>query len=230
MEKKSYLCATKLLIMKKILITLITLIMLTSALIPNSRNNLRNGDLLFNITDTTSASDFAKGIVGSTKGIDKAQVSHVAILCHEPEGWMVLEATGKHGVWMTPLDDYLAEADKDANGNPMVLVGRVKDDVDINQSITNAKAFIGCKYDFTFDPSDDEMYCSELVQKSYVDTSGNLIFNPIPMSFHDEEGRILPYWIHYYLERDLDVPEGEPGSNPGALSRDEKVEIIGSLK
>ena len=213
--------------MKKFLYTFIFATFMT--LEATAQMRLQHGDLLFNITDTTSASDFAKGIVGSTVGIDKARVSHVAILCKEQDKWCVLEATSKHGVRMTTLDNYIAEADKDAEGKPMVLVGRVNDNVDISQSIANAKAFIGCRYDFTFDPSDEEMYCSELVQKSFVDTEGNLIFQPIPMSFHDAEGRILPYWINYYLERDLDVPEGEPGSNPGALSRNEKVEIIGSL-
>ncbi len=200
--------------------------MLNTPLNSLAQNELHNGDLLFNVTDTTSASDFAKSIVGSTKGIDHLQVSHVAMVCIEDSGVYVLEATARHGVWMTPLADYLADADKDEDGRPMVLVGRVKEDFDVDATIRNAKAFLGLEYDFVFSPTDDEMYCSELVQKSYVDKEGKLIFGTIPMSFHDEEGRILPYWIHYYLKRDLDVPEGEPGSNPGQLSRDSKVEIM----
>lgn len=215
-------------IIERWLVTITFLIYMTTPTL--AQKGLKHGDLLFNVTDTTSASDFAKGIVGSTRGIDKAQVSHVAIVCKEKEGIFVLEATSKHGVWMTPLADYLAEADKDSDGNPMVLVGRIKHGADIKKSVENAKAFIGLKYDFTFDPSDEEMYCSELVQKSYVDKKGNLLFEPIPMSFHDDEGRILPYWINYYLKRDLDVPEGEPGSNPGALSRNSLVDILGPLR
>lgn len=210
--------------MKTIFTLIIALFMMTQETIAQTK--LRNGDLLFNVTDTTTASQFAKSIVGSTKGLDNAQVCHVAIVCKEKDGLFVLEATNKHGVWMCPLKDYLDNADKDAEGNPMVFVGRVTGNVDVKKSIANAKRFIGCKYDFTFDPSDDEMYCSELVQKSYVEKNGELIFKPIPMSFHDEEGRILPYWINYYLERDLDVPEGEPGSNPGALSRDKRVKVM----
>lgn len=190
-----------------------------------AQSRLRHGDLLFNVTDTASASEFAKGIVASTKGIGKAQVSHVAIVCKEKGELFVLEATTKHGVWMCPLKEYLDGADKDKDGHPMVFMGRVKGNVDVKSSVERAKKFIGCKYDYTFDPSDDEMYCSELVQKSYVDKHGELIFSPIPMSFHDEEGRILKYWIDYYLERDLDVPEGEPGSNPGDLSRNPRVEV-----
>lgn len=191
-----------------------------------AQDNLRNGDLLFNVSDTTNASNFAKSIVSSTSGIDKLKVSHVAIVCKEDSGIFVLEATSKHGVWMCSLEDYLSEADKDENGVPMVFVGRVKKGLDVKATIRNAKSYIGKQYDYIFSPTDDEMYCSELVQKSYVDKKGNPIFEPIPMSFHDDRGRILPYWIHYFLKRDLDVPEGEPGSNPGALSRDKKIKVF----
>lgn len=210
--------------MIRIILTLIIAMLMTQETAAQRR--LRNGDLLFNVTDTASASDFAKSIVGSTSGLGQAQVSHVAIVCREHGKIFVLEATSKHGVWMCPLADYLEAADKDAGNHPMVMVGRVKGRVDLRTSIARAKQYIGRNYDFTFDPSDEEMYCSELVQKSYVDRDGSLIFQPIPMSFHDDEGRILPYWIDYYLKRDLDVPEGEPGSNPGALSRDARIQIL----
>lgn len=213
--------------MNKYLISLISFLMLTLPLRTIAQTELRHGDLLFNVTDTTTASEFAKSIVGSTRGIDKMKVSHVAIVCQEDSGTFVLEATARHGVWMTPLKNYFEAADKDEKGNPMVLVGHIKNqDADLITSVQNAKAFLGLKYDFTFDPSDDEMYCSELVQKSYVTTDGKLLFPTIPMSFHDEDGKILPYWINYYLKRNLDVPEGEPGSNPGQLSRDKNVEIL----
>lgn len=212
--------------MNKLIIVLISFFMLTTPLCTLAQTELQHGDLLFNITDTTNASEFAKSIVGSTRGIDQMKVSHVAIVCKEEGGTYVLEATAKHGVWMTPISCYFEEADKDSEGKPMVLIGRITNpDADLNTSVKKAKAFIGLKYDFTFDPSDEEMYCSELVQKSYVTTEGKLIFPTIPMSFHDEDGKILPYWINYYLKRNLDVPEGEPGSNPGQISRDKNVKI-----
>lgn len=193
-----------------------------------AQKHLRTGDLLFNISDTTSATDFAKSITASTNGLSQLQVEHVAIVCQEDSGTYVLEATSKHGVWMTRLSDYLANADHTKDGKPMVLVGRIsrKADIDIPTSIRRAKSFIGRKYDFLFSPTDDEFYCSELVQKSFVTHKGALIFSPIPMSFHDQDGQILPYWIDYYAKRNLDVPEGEPGSNPGQLSRDPRVHIF----
>ncbi|MBQ0048323.1 MAG: hypothetical protein KBT33_12630 [Prevotellaceae bacterium] len=210
---------------------LIPLVLLGSiSLNTNAQVELKNGDLLFNVTNVNEATDFSRSIVESTKGVNEAKVNHVAIVCQEDSGLFVIEATNKHGVWMCPIETYLDNADKTEDGRPMVIVGRVKADVDFAASIQNAKAYIGKNYDFIFSPTDEEMYCSELVQKSYVDKQGKLIFEPIPMSFHDEEGTILPFWFEYYEKRGLDVPEGEPGSNPGALSRDKNVEIIDTVE
>ena len=54
---------------------------------------------------------------------------------------------------------------------------------------------------------------------------GKLFFPPIPMSFHDDDGVITPFWSDFYSHRALDVPEGVPGTNPGELSRRKCVRI-----
>lgn len=46
------------------------------------------------------------------------------------------------------------------------------------------------------------------------------------MSFRDElTGEIHPTWEQYYAYFGLLVPEGEPGSNPGDISKDPRIEI-----
>jgi hypothetical protein len=37
------------------------------------------------------------------------------------------------------------------------------------------------------------------------------------------------YWSRHYAKRGLKVPEGEPGSNPGDLSRRPCVTLLGRL-
>lgn len=187
--------------------------------------DLRNGDLLFNVVDTASTSDFSRSIVRSTNHRQDVQVNHVAIVCLEDSGVYVLEATGLHGVWKCPVDTFMAHAGRSANGKPLVLHGRVKGNFDVETSIHKAKQHLGKRYDYLFSPSDDEFYCSELVQKSYVDKFGELLFPTIPMSFHDETGKVLQYWIDYYAKRGLAVPEGEPGSNPAGIMK--MVDIVG---
>ena len=73
---------------------------------------------------------------------------------------------------------------------------------------------------------DSAFYCSELVQKCYLDADGHEIFPAIPMSFHDKTGIVTPFWKDYYARRGLEVPEGEPGSNPGDLSRSRHLSIL----
>lgn len=195
-------------------------------LFSNAQTKYKNGDLLFNVVNMKKASEFSRSIVGSTHGIDEKNISHVAIVCKEDSGLFVLEATGRHGVWMCPLDSFLSKAHKDKDGKTLILHARVKGNIDIKTSVANAKRHIGKKYDYIFNDSDEEFYCSELVQKSFVDKKGNLIFQPIPMSFHDDAGNILPYWTTYYSKKGLVVPEGAPGSNPGALSRHKRTKIL----
>jgi hypothetical protein len=63
--------------------------------------------------------------------------------------------------------------------------------------------------------------------------NGATFFPETPMSFRDTEtGQIHPTWVQYYAYYGMPVPEGEPGSNPGELSLDSKIEIydvIGSI-
>ena len=100
-------------------------------------------------------------------------------------------------------------------------------------------------------PGDSAVYCSELVQMSFVfrgqrergaadgtdgtdctdgeDYAAEAVFATIPMSFHDSTGRVTEFWTKFYAARGLAVPEGEPGTNPGQLSRDPNVRILGRL-
>ena len=45
-----------------------------------------------------------------------------------------------------------------------------------------------------------------------------------------QSGRITPYWHDYYARQGLQVPEGEPGSNPGDLSRSAAICILGIVE
>ena len=67
------------------------------------------------------------------------------------------------------------------------------------------------------------------MQLAYVNKKGQPLFTTIPMSFHDQSGRITDYWTQFYAERGLEVPEGQPGTNPGELSQRSLVSIIGRL-
>ncbi len=175
---------------------------------------LCEGDLLFCVSPDGNA------ITDVTAGIDGRRIDHVAIVHHEKNATFALEAVHR-GVVLTPMDSFLLHRDS------LVLVGRLRDTVGVVASVQRALAFLGRPYDFFFMPDDSAFYCSELVQKCYRDAAGELVFPPIPMSFHDKTGKVTPYWKEYYARHGMEVPEGWPGSNPGQLSRSDKVCILG---
>lgn len=188
-----------------------------------SISDLCEGDLLFctnlqgnNITDVT-------------QGIGGLKIDHVAIFhritsdanAHKTQEY-ALEAIHK-GVCLTPIDSFMARRE-------MVVCARLKDTLGVAHSVERAMRYIGKPYDFNFMPDDSAFYCSELVQKCYKRHDGELIFKPIPMSFHDKSGKITKFWHDYYAKQNMKVPEGEPGSNPGDLSRSDAVMILGILR
>lgn len=176
---------------------------------------LQEGDLLFCCTVEPNA------ITDVTQGAQGMNIDHVGVV-HRIGGdkgpLYVIEAK-KPVVCLTPIDTFYRE-------NPHALVGRVNGDVDIRKSVRRCLMMVGKPYDDLYLPGDSAVYCSELVQLNYVDSEGNLVFDPVPMSFHDATGQVTDYWLKFYAERGMTVPEGAPGSNPGELSRRPRVSIV----
>ena len=177
---------------------------------------LQEGDLLFTCSEEPNA------ITQVTRGVDALPIDHVAVV-HRIGGesglLYVIEAV-KPVVRLTSIDDFVK-----ANG--MAIVGRVNGDLDVRNSVRRCLAMVGKPYDDLYQPGDSALYCSELVQMNYVNKCGDLIFDTVPMSFHDATGQITDYWRDFYSRRGMAVPEGAPGTNPGELSRRPQVNILG---
>ena len=180
-----------------------------------NRTNLCEGDLLF------CAKEASNPITEVTQGVSGMKIDHVAIVHKQANKTYALEAIHK-GVTLTPMDSFMARRE-------MVVAARLCDTLGVAQSVERALSFLGRPYDFNFMPSDSAFYCSELVQKNYRYSECQLVFKPIAMSFHDKTGKITDYWKEYYGRQGLTVPEGEPGSNPGDLSRSKAIQILGII-
>lgn len=184
--------------------------------LPLLSQQLREGDLLFCVADAGNA------ITAVTNGVEGLPVDHVGVV-HRIGGEQgllyVIEAI-KPVVCLTPIDTFLCR-------NNHVVVGRVNVDVDLPRSVRRCISMVGRPYDDLYLPGDSAVYCSELVQLCYVTAGGELVFDTVPMSFHDESGEITNYWRDFYARRGMTVPEGMPGTNPGELSRRPQVTIMG---
>ncbi|MBQ3730834.1 MAG: hypothetical protein II905_03680 [Muribaculaceae bacterium] len=197
-------------------IRILFLLLSACSVLTLSAVELLEGDLLFCCAESANA------ITEVTRGVRDLPIDHVAIV-HRiggDEGLLYVIEAKKPAVCLTPIDTFLQE-------NPGgVLVCRVNADVDIPRSVRRCLMMVGKPYDDLFLPGDSALYCSELVQLNYVDSQGELIFHPVPMSFHDETGQVTNFWRLFYARRGMSVPEGAPGSNPGELSLRPQITII----
>jgi hypothetical protein len=141
---------------------------------------------------------------------------------------MIVEAVSA-GVVETPLSKFL-ERSADGRGRPKVLVGRVDDAHQrlVPDAIDAASAFLGLPYDSIYVMDNSSFYCSELVYESFrLANGGEPVFDLAPMTFCDpESGQTFDPWKEYYEKLGVPIPEGEPGLNPGGISRSPAVRIV----
>ena len=179
-------------------------------------SKLRDCDLLFHVSTEENA------ITSVTEGTNQQKIDHVAIFLYLDNQPYVIEAI-EEGVVFTPLDSVLRR-------DGYHLVGRVRGTLDRASTLNRAKALLGRSYDHLYLSDNTPIYCSELVQLSFVRPDGKEVFGTIPMTFTNTDGSTLPYWTDFYAEHGMAVPEGQPGTNPGELSRRKCVKVKYMIK
>lgn len=182
-------------------------------------DKLERGDLLF-CYETDDDGGLGGAIAAVTEGAEQLNITHVAVMMDDVR---VLEATPRGGVRVINLSEFLKDAGSLPDGTPRVLASRLQDTTGVARSVERALTYVGRPYDFLYQPDDSAVYCSELVQLSFQRLDGTSVFEQQPMSFRDSTGEIAPYWVKLYADHQMEVPEGLPSTNPGALSRSSKV-------
>lgn len=176
---------------------------------------LAEGDLLFVLTN-----DPDDPVACATSRGQDLSTNHVGIVHYCDDGVTVVEAIPASGVTVTPLDTFLTRAQN------RVAVARLIDSCGVAAMVERALTYKGRPYDELFMLDEQEVYCSELVWLSYVRPDGSHVFDLAPMSFHDANGNLLPYWQEHYASRGLRVPSGALGTNPSLLSASPRLKII----
>ena len=195
----------------------IALLLTLCALCAGAQDQVMEGDLLFAYS-TTEGRAISDATVHDTT---TPPIYHVAIATWVGGSLYALEAIDE-GVALTPYDKF-RERTLSKGG---MLIGRLHDRSGVDQSVSNALEHLGKPYDDLYMIDTQEIYCSELVQLSYVNGQGQRLFPLINMSFHDQQGHILDYWREHYAKRGMAVPEGALGTNPAQIAHDPAVTIL----
>ncbi len=188
--------------------------------------NLHPGDILFQDLDCGAACDAIEAV---TEGVNGMDFSHCGIVAEIDGELRVVEAYGK--VQAVPIDSFLARS-RDAAGQPKILIGRTGDKALALQSAELSKKYIAKPYDNAFVMGDDAYYCSELVYECYKQANGGEVYFPLNTMTFKVPGTdtFMPFWTEYYHKLGMEIPEGDSGINPGAISRSEHLQIIGLNK
>lgn len=183
----------------------------------------QHGDFIF----TQIGSDH-NAISAVTEGYRGARVNHVGVVLENNKGTFILEAFPPE-VRVTQVEVFLRRSN-DISGSPRFIVGRLLNAFHplVPIAIKYGLSQRDIPYDDLYLTDENALYCSELVVDMFKSANGEKeFFVERPMSFRDKlTGQIHPAWVEYYAKFGMEVPEGEPGSNPGDISKDTRLEIV----
>ena len=186
-------------------------------------NDIENGDLIFVGAQTEELSGAINRV---TKISDKTNFDHVGLIEKTADSIFVLHAAPKGGSQREEIHHfYTTQTEK----NNQIIIYRLKKDYQstIPNAITEAKTMLGKPYNWLYILNNDELYCSDFVERAFRDDN---VFELIPMNFKNKEtGIIDDFWIDFYRKKGKEVPQDEPGTNPNQLATSEKLIKVGEL-
>jgi hypothetical protein len=186
----------------------------------------RPGDLLFQDLDCGPLCDAIERV---TTGFEGANFSHIGIVATKDTGNFVVIEAVSNGVVSTPLQTFL-DRSFDAKHRPKVVVGRLKMPYRhlISSALKEGLDLKGRPYDKEFATDNEAYYCSELIYEIFLRANDNEpVFKLQPMTFKNPNtGETLSAWKEYFSKLGISIPEGQPGINPGGISRSPVLTII----
>jgi len=187
---------------------------------------LREGDLLFQDLDCGAVCDAIEKVTTGYKG---ANFSHVGIAAKDVNHNFVVIEASQSGVRAVPLQTFLGRS-FDRQHRPKVVVGRLKPAFChlIPSVLKEASTLKSKPYDSLFIIDNDRYYCSELIYEIFLRANNNTpVFTLQPMTFKDPNtGVTLAAWQEYFSQLGASIPEGQPGINPGSISRSPVLTVV----
>ncbi len=185
---------------------------------------IQNGDLIFVGAQTEELSGAISRV---TKLSDQTNFDHVGLIEKTADSIFVLHAAPMGGSQREEIHHfYTSQTEK----NNQIVIYRLKSDVQatIPKAIIKAKTMLGKPYNWLYILNEDELYCSDFVERAFRDDK---VFELIPMNFKNKETSVIDtFWVDFYRKKGKEVPQDEPGTNPNQLATSEKLIRIGEFK
>ncbi len=189
-----------------------------------SLKNIQNGDLIFVGAQTEELSGAINRV---TKINDETNFDHVGLIEKTTDSIFVLHAAPMGGSQREEIHHfYTSQSEK----NNKIVIYRLQKEYQstISHAIKKAKTMLGKPYNWLYILNDDELYCSDFVERAFRDDK---VFELIPMNFKNKETGIIDnFWIDFYRKKGKEVPQDEPGTNPNQLATSDKLIKVGELK
>lgn len=204
--------------------SIVLLFLLCLSALPTSAAALRpvDGDLLF---VTAAGTGLSGAINDATARKDGPSFDHVAMVASDAGTQVALHADSE-GSRQQTLATFLADARaKQRQVHVYRLVPTQRGA--IADAIVQARSMLGKPYNKTYVQDDDSYYCSDFIERAF---RRHHVFATQPMNFaNPRTGEISAYWIAFYRERGMAVPQGLPGTNPNDMARAPVLRYIGML-
>ena len=188
-----------------------------------SASQLQPGDLLF----VSASQDGLSGAINdATARAGQISYDHVGLLAGQGDAADVLHAD-QEGSRAQPLSDFLREA---ADKQRQVDAYRLRDvqPAVIADGIATARGLLGKPYNATYVPNQDSLYCSDMIERAF---RAHGLFALQPMNFRNPDtGVIAQWWVDFYADHGMAVPQDVPGSNPNDMARSPVLQLLGEVQ
>ncbi|NJX15409.1 YiiX/YebB-like N1pC/P60 family cysteine hydrolase [Tamlana crocina] len=202
--------------------SILPLVLLLALQIHAQDFELKPGDLIFQTIDCGPLCNAINEVTEGYKGND---FNHVGMVVGQSGKLLILEASGAE-VKLTEFNDFAKKSHA-----PMYL-GRLKKRFRkfIPAAISFGLEQLGTPYDDAYVYNNGKYYCSELIYDCFLDAKGKPLFKLYPMTYKSPDSdEFFQVWEDYFNDRNLEIPEGQPGCNPGGMSLSNKIKILGTI-
>lgn len=182
-----------------------------------------HGDFLFVGAQSENLSGAINRVTQRTSNISFDHVGLIQIIDGHAH---ILHASSKKGSVVEPLDSLIKDNYNDVKLYALYRIDSIYQKA-IPEAVANAHQMLGKPYNWTYILNDSSYYCSDFVERAFRHIG---LFELEPMTFKNPKtGDFDEFWVTFYANQDIAIPEGELGCNPNGMAASSHIHHVGSF-